>query len=555
VLQPALLQPPRLRDGALRRPRLTRRLRHGRQRLTLIVAPAGWGKSSLLADWAADDDRDFAWVTVEPAAGDPAATWTHVAAALAAVVDPEGIPDGWLALAEGDDPAGALAREIGLAGPGIVLVLDALPSGAGPDAVDPALLRFVELAPPRVSVAIASRAEPRLPVARLRAAGELLELRTADLAFDPPEAAAFLATQVEGKVSQDAVRVLCARTEGWPALLALAAASLNAARDSAAFLATFGASNRHVADYLTEQIVAPLDTDARELLRLASVVDTICGALADALADEGAGADGAGRLAALERANVPIAPLDDRREWYRLHGLLGELLRGELARSSPDRLAILERRAAAWFAGAGDPERAVRHAIAAPDVELAASVIGATYLEQLEQGRLATVVGWLDALGVAAVESDRRLAVVRAWTMHFLGRHAEGNAALDAAVRAPTVGPMPDGAGSIEATVALVGAAFPGNDAAEMLAAARRAFELEANRQSPWTVTVHVLLGFGLVRMGQFAEARDHLRMGAELALAGGMWMDAIGARALLGRVALETGDSDLAEREARAAL
>src|SRR6185369_16888893 len=108
----------------------------------------------------------------------------------------------------------------------------------------------------------------------------------------------------------------------------------------------------------------------------------------------------------------------------RVHGLLGELLRGELARSSPDRLAILERRAAAWFAGAGDPERAVRHAIAAPDVELAASVIGATYLEQLEQGRLGTVVGWLDALGVAAVESDRRLAVVRAWTMHFLGRHA-----------------------------------------------------------------------------------------------------------------------------------
>jgi LuxR family maltose regulon positive regulatory protein len=197
----------------------------------------------------------------------------------------------------------------------------------------------------------------------------------------------------------------------------------------------------------------------------------------------------------------------------------------------------------------------VRHAIAAPDVDLAAEVIGATYLQQLEEGRLAAVVGWLDALGTSAVESDRRLAVVRAWTMHFLGRHDEGNAALEAAVRAPSVGPMPDGAGSIEATVALVGAAFPGDDAAGMLAAARRAFALEANRRSPWTVTVHVLLGFGLVRMGQFAEARDHLRMGAELAFAGGMWMDAIGARALLARVALETGDSDLAEREARAAL
>jgi len=420
----------------------------------------------------------------------------------------------------------------------------------------------VELAP-RVEIAIAARSEPRLPVARLRASRQLLELRTADLAFDPDETAAAIAADVPDGLSADVARTIHDRSEGWPAVVALAAPALRASPDPAAFAARFGASNRHVADYLDEQVLAPLADDDRALLRAVSILDSVCGALADALVDGEPGgpgdragrADGADRLAALERGNVPVLPLDERRAWYRLHPLLAERLRDELDRRSPDRVAELHRRAAAWFATAGDPERAVRHAIASGDVDLAAGVIGAAYLAMLEGGRLATVVGWLDALGPAAVESDRRLAVVRAWSMHFLGRHDEGNAALQAAMRAPSVGPMPDGSGSIEATAALLGAAFPGNDAAGMLASARRAYELEANRQSPWTVPVHILLGFGLVRMGQFAEARDHLRMGAELAITGGMWMDAVGARALLGRVALETGNADLAEDEVRTAL
>ena len=250
-----------------------------------------------------------------------------------------------------------------------------------------------------------------------------------------------------------------------------------------------------------------------------------------------------------------ITPLDERREWYRYHGLLAELLRIELRQSRPGAGAGLHRRAAQWFAERRDMDRAVRHAIAAGDSEQAARWIAESYLQLLEEGRIVTVDGWLDAMGPEVVAADQRLAVVRAWTSHFLGRHADGDAALAAALRAPAVQPMPDGTGSIEASAALIGAAFPGNDAGRMLACAERAFELEAARDSPWRVTVHVLLGFGLVRKGSFDEARGPLSIGVDLALANEMWMDAVGASALLARISLETGEPGRAEQLGRAAV
>jgi LuxR family maltose regulon positive regulatory protein len=318
------------------------------------------------------------------------------------------------------------------------------------------------------------------------------------------------------------------------------------------FVATFGASNRHVIDYLTEQVLISLEPDTLRFMLTTSIVDTVCGPLADAIVD---GSGSSLLLAEMERANVFITPLDERREWYRYHHLLAELLRIELARRQPGQVAVFHQRAARWYAGAGDPDRAVRHAIAAGDADLAARVIGESYLQLLELGRIATLVGWLDALGPDTVESDRRLSVVKAWTMHFLGRHQDGDAALAAAIRAPAVGAMPDGSSSIDATAALMGAAFPGNDVARMLANSRRAFDFEANRESPWRITVHVQLGFALVRAGKFDEARDLLQYGGELASGRGMWMDAVGARTLLARVEVETGEPELAVALAREAM
>jgi LuxR family maltose regulon positive regulatory protein len=323
--------------------------------------------------------------------------------------------------------------------------------------------------------------------------------------------------------------------------------------DRQAFVETFGASNRHVIDYLTEQVLMALDPDSLRFMLATSIVDTVCGSLGDAITGDSGSAR---RLAELERANVFITPLDDRREWYRYHHLVAELLLIELDRRQPDEVPLLRQRAALWYAEHDLPDRAVRHALAAGDMDLAARVISENYLNLLEMGRTATLASWLGQMPADTIETDRRLGVVKAWTMHFLGRHAEGNAALAGAIRAPaSAGPLPDGASSIDATAALIGAAFPGDDAGRMLAAARRAFEYESDRPSPWRATVYVLLGFALVRCGRFAEAMEPLRTGAELGASAGMWMDVVGARSLLGRAELGTGDAEAAERHAREAL
>ncbi len=551
ILQANKLQPPRLRDGTLRRARLTSLLRVARPLLTLFVAPPGFGKTSLLADWADVDPRTFTWVTIEPQDNDQRVLWTYIGAALATAVDEPVAVERLMGLARDVDPAASAAQVLAPIGRDVVLVLDDYYLLESDDCHD-TVIRFAELAPDNVQVVISTRVDPPLPIARLRATGDLLELRPSDLAFTPDETEQFLNDGLDLGLDPDAVAILHQRTEGWPAGLYLAYLSMRGHPGRDDFVATFGASNRHVIDYLTEQVLIALEPTTLRFMLRTSILDTVCGSLADAVTGE----TGSGQLLAdMERANVFITPLDERREWYRYHHLLAELLRIELARRQPDQIPVLHQRAATWYAGAGDPDRAVRHAIAAGDADLAARVIGESYLQALELGRIATLVGWLDALGPDTIDSDRRLSVVRAWTMHFLGRHQDGDAALAAAIRAPAVGPMPDGSSSIDATAALMGAAFPGNDVSRMLANSRRAYELEAGRDSPWRITVHVQLGFALVRAGQFDEARQLLEYGGSLAGDDGMWMDAVGARSLLARVEVEAGDPALAEDRARQAM
>jgi LuxR family transcriptional regulator, maltose regulon positive regulatory protein len=552
ALQSTKLHAPPIRPGTVRRERLTSLLISSPAALTLIVAPAGFGKTSLLADWADVDPRPFAWVAIDVQDNDPTMLWSYIATALGRVVDGGRRASSFDGLAREPDPAAAVAAEIDADDTPVVLVLDDYHLVENDECHD-SVMRFVELSPPNLHVAIASRSDPPFPVARLRAIGELLELRATDLQFAQGESEELLNDRLALHLDPEMVEILHDRTEGWPAGLYLAYLSMQASPNRRAFVETFGASNRHVIDYLTEQVLIALDPALLRFMLSTSIVDSVCGSLADAITTE---SGSAARLAELERANVFITPLDERREWYRYHHLLAELLTIELERRQPDGVPLLHQRAAQWYAEHALPDRAVRHAIAAGDIDLAARVISENYLRFLELGRTATLLGWLESMPAEVVESERRLGVVKAWTMHFLGRHGEGNAALADAIAAPAAtGPLPDGAASIDATAALIGAAFPGDDVGRMLTSARRAFEFEAHRDSPWRTTVHVLKGFALVRSGAFEDAREPLRLGADLAMSLELWMDAVGAGTLLARVELECGDAVVAERLVREAI
>jgi LuxR family maltose regulon positive regulatory protein len=551
VVPATKVDPPRLRSGMIRRARLTDPLREQRPTLTLLVAPPGFGKTSLLADWAGADPRTFAWLRADRQDNDPALLWAGIGAAIGVALDDPELGDSLSRLGNRPDAAAAAAAELAVVDRELVLCIDDYHLVES-EFSHVSLFELAELAPPNVRLALATRSEPPMPIARLRAQDELIEVRARELAFSLEESAAFLNEALELELEPRFVRILHQRTQGWPAGLYLAYLSLRAAPNAAEFIETFGASNRHVGDFLTEQVLLALDPETLDFLLDTAITDTICGPLGDAIRATTGSAE---RLAEVERANVFIVPLDERREWYRYHPLFAELLQLELARRHPERRPILHERAARWYAEQGDADSAVRHAVGAGNEDLAATFIATHYLEWLERGRLSSIVRWLEALGPERVRADRRLAIVQAWTMHFLGRHAEGEAALAAARALPDEGPLPDGAISIESSAALIWAGFPGGDVGRMLVSARRAFELEGARDSPWRATVHVQLGFALVRAGRYEEARHPLVRAVALAHDAGMVMDEVAALALLARVECEIGAAATAEDYGRAAL
>ncbi len=412
----------------------------------------------------------------------------------------------------------------------VVLVLDDFHTIANPLCLA-TLEAFVEQQPENATVALAARAGPQLPLGELRVSTELIELRPANLAFTLEESETFLNDGLGLGLGGAAIRTLWHRTEGWPAGLYLAYLSLREAPDADAFVEEFRGSSRRVVDYLTEVIVDAQDERTRDFLLGSSILDRMSGPLCDAVLEtEGS----AKLLRRLERANLFIVGLDDHREWYRYHRLLLELLRAELGHRQPERMRGLHRRAAGWFRDAGDTGQAVVHALRAGEREMAIGAVSENYLRTLEWGGVATIESWLGAFPRADIAADPRLAVVDAWVLSFQGRYAEADIALANAARADYRGPLPDGAGSVDASAALVRASAPRGNVAEMLGAARVAFALESDGRSMWRVTTHVQLGWALALSGAFREADVLLKRAAIEAAMTEQWLNALGARCLL---------------------
>ena len=430
---------PRRRPGFITRPRLTERLDESLTRgLVLVCAPAGFGKTALLADWARRSRRSAAWVSLDQGDNDPARFWRHVIAALERV-RPGTVEQLAPLLGPPSPPAfdGLVTALINnLAGsPGadeMVLVLDDYHL-IDAQLVHAALGFLLDHRPAALRLVLASRADPPLALARLRGRGQLAELREAELRFTAEEAAALLHQAAGSALPEDAVAALTARTEGWVVGLQLASLSLRQHSDVAGFLATFSGSHRYVLDYLTEEVLEHQPDEVRSFLLETSILERLSGGLCDAVTGR---PGGQAMLERLERANLFLVPLDEVRGWWRYHQLFADLLRARLQRERPRRVPALHHNAAAWQAEHGLAGDAVGHALAAGDAAWAARLVEQQADALLARSEGATLLRWLEALPVDLVRCRPRLLLAQARLAIFSRRLAGADSLLDAAERA-----------------------------------------------------------------------------------------------------------------------
>ena len=392
---------PRRRQGLVARPRLISHLSSGGESaLTLVSAPAGFGKTTLLADWLAAvvaDGREAAWLSLDQRDNDPALFWTYLIAALKTAV-PE-LGGSTLSLLESPQPPmevvlATLLNDLSAISNDVVMVLDDYHVIDARDVLD-GMAFLLEHLPPQIHLVIASRADPALPLARLRGRGELVEIRATDLRFTPEEAAAYLNGVMGLGLTAADVTALEGRTEGWIAALQLAALSMRGRDDVAGFIAGFAGDDRYIVDYLVEEVLQRQSDHVRHFLLQTSILDRLSGPLCDAVT----GRDGGkAMLEALDRGNLFLVPLDDRRQWYRYHQLFADVLQAHLLDEQPADVPGLHRRACAWYEQNGEPSEAIRHALAAKDFERAADLVELAAPATRQYRQEATLRRWLEAL-------------------------------------------------------------------------------------------------------------------------------------------------------------
>ena len=370
------LRVPRIRPGLVARPRLVERLEEASDReLVLVSAPAGFGKSTLLAEWVRATDRPVAWLSLDVDDNDPSRFWRYVSAAIGQV-HPELAEPGAAMLDAADQRAvqavvGALVNQLAEHPGELALVLDDYHVIDSP-AIHDSVALLLDRLPQGMRVIVAGRSDPPLALASMRAGGQLVEVRARDLRFSPEEATALLLEAWGLDVPEQSLVALVERTEGWVTGLQLAALSLRGTSDPVRLVAGFTGSHRYVLDYLTEEVLERQPDSVRSFLLETSILERLSGPLADAVTG---GSEGQRMLEALERANLFLVALDEERRWYRYHRLFADLLHVRLQERDRERVAELHGRAAAWCEEHGLVDDAVRHALAAGDAHRAAVTV------------------------------------------------------------------------------------------------------------------------------------------------------------------------------------
>jgi LuxR family maltose regulon positive regulatory protein len=409
---------PGWRPGFVSRPRLVAALdRHAGRKLTLVSGSAGFGKTTLLAEWltaAPASERTAAWVSLDSSDNDPALFWTYVITALQTLRP--GVGEQALGLLQLPQPPPiasiltTVINDISAVERDITLVLDDF-HVIDAQPIHAAVAFLLDHLPPRMRLVIASRADPPLPLARLRARGESTELRAADLRFTAEEAAAFLNGTMGLDLSAGDVAALETRIEGWIAGLQLAALSIQGRTDVSGYISAFAGDNRYVMDYLVEEVLQRQPDGTRRFLLETSILDRLSGALCDAVTGRN---DGKRVLEHLERGNLFVVPLDDTRHWYRYHHLFADVLRAHVTEEQPDRVPALRRRAAAWFEGHGMATEAIDQARAADDHETVARLLVANVDAFERTGQYASIARWAASLPDDMVRTRPQLALIHA---------------------------------------------------------------------------------------------------------------------------------------------
>ncbi|MBK7179331.1 MAG: hypothetical protein IPH82_19490 [Chloroflexi bacterium] len=411
ILATKLYIPPP-RPSIVPRPRLINRLNTGLAmggKLTLISASAGFGKTTMVSEWLAHCGRPVAWLSLDEGDSDPTRFLVYLVAALQTIAPKIGVSV--LAALQSPQPPPTetilitLLNEITTISDNFILVLDDY-HVIDSQPVDNALTFLIDHQPQQMHLVIATREDPSLSLPRLRARGQLTEMRAADLRFTPAEAAEFLNQMMGLNLSTEDITALATRTEGWIAGLQLAALSMQGRSDTARFIKSFTGSHHFVLDYLVEEVLQQQSDRIQNFLLRTSILDRMCGLLCDAVLLDSPAA-GQETLEYLERANLFIVPLDNERRWYRYHHLFGDLLRQRLG--APPALAEYHCRASQWHEANGDLSEAFHHALSAADFERAARLAEAAWPVAEESFQSANWLVWVNQLPEGVVRSRPEL--------------------------------------------------------------------------------------------------------------------------------------------------
>jgi LuxR family transcriptional regulator, maltose regulon positive regulatory protein len=555
VLIETKLHAPAVRKDWVERPELIRYLADAEVKLILVAAPPGFGKTTLVAQWCASavHHKKFAWVSLDRADNDPSRLWWELAASLH-LACPAFDRDQILPMLRGhaadlgETMIPVLVNELASLPERVVLVLDDYHLIKRRACHEQMALLLGHL-PPTAQVVIITRADPPLPLARMRVVGEMVEIRARELRFDSRQAAELISAVAAVELTDRDVADLVERTEGWPAGLYLAALSLRGQPSPAAFVRHFTGDNRFIVDFLVEDVLSQQPSEIREFLTRTSILGRFCAPLGEAVTGS---ADAAAIIDTLERENLFVVPLDENRQWFRYHHLFAQVLRGQLASTEPDLVPALHARASAWHRTSGSTNDAITHALAAGDVDGATDLIARHYYVYINSGQVATVRRWLGLLGDDRIAANPLAAHCAAWTAALSGDHRVVRLYLPLIEAAGDAGPLPDGMRSFASSAAILQATFGFDGLGPMREAGLRAVALETDPESRWYSAAQTGLSGALYWAGEFGPATAHAQA-ARLNPAA-LAMLRLAATTVMTMLSVEAGQLSRAEELAREA-